>query len=370
MIFGIAAIQGFVLALIIYFNKRGINIANQVLGLLLLCFSLILVEESLELLDYHLSYIRITGASFLLDIILGPLSYLYALAITDKTKVSGNNIAHVILPLTLNLIYIPYHFLISWDNHLINSEDLSILFTAIIVIKIVYQLGYQIAAIRIVRDFIKSSDKRRIATPQYRAAIWLKNVLTSVIVLIPVVLLFENSQDVFIYDSDYITSLIMLIAIYSIGYAALSNPLIYARQMGEVIITGGTNGDAKKYKTSPLTATKKMALKAHLLSIMEVEKPYLNADLGFDDLAQKLNVPGHHLSQVLNEVLDQKFYDFINSYRIQEVIRKIGNNEHVTNNILTLGLASGFNSKPTLNRAFKKHTGSTPIDYIKNRETQ
>lgn len=370
MVLGIAAVQGFVLALIIYFNKRGIKIANQVLGLLLFCFSLILVEESLELLDYHLSYSRITGAGFFLDIILGPLSYLYALAITDKTKVSRNNIAHIVPPLILNLVYIPYHFLISWDNHLINNGNLSIPFGGIVVAKIVFQLIYQIAAIKTVKDFIRSSDKKQMASPQFRAAVWLRKVITAVIILIPVVLMFENLQEIFIYDSDYITSLIMLIAIYSIGYAALSNPIVFSRQTDEVVITDGTNRNDQKYRTSPLTATKKMELKAQLLSYMEAEKPYLNTDLGFDDLAQNLNVPGHHLSQVLNEVLDQKFYDFINSYRIQEVIRKIRNNEHVNNNILTLGLASGFNSKPTLNRAFKKHTGSTPIDYIRNIETR
>lgn len=100
-----------------------------------------------------------------------------------------------------------------------------------------------------------------------------------------------------------------------------------------------------------------------LMQFMNEEKPYLNPELSLPELAQKLQIPSHHLSRVINEKTGLNFFDFVNKYRIEEVKLKIVSPEF--NNLSILGIAfdSGFNSKSAFNRVFKKATGITPSDY-------
>ena len=58
------------------------------------------------------------------------------------------------------------------------------------------------------------------------------------------------------------------------------------------------------------------------------------------------------------------FNDFINHYRIEDVKNKLKNGDHQHTTLLGIALESGFNSKATFNRAFKKSTDMTPKDYI------
>jgi AraC-like DNA-binding protein len=52
---------------------------------------------------------------------------------------------------------------------------------------------------------------------------------------------------------------------------------------------------------------------------MDVQKPFLNSELGLAELAAALSMSTHHLSQLINEGLNQNFFDFVNSYRIEEI---------------------------------------------------
>ena len=72
------------------------------------------------------------------------------------------------------------------------------------------------------------------------------------------------------------------------------------------------------------------------------------------------------LSRVINVGYNLNFNDFINGYRIKEVLSKIDDQQHKKVTLLGIALDSGFNSKATFNRAFKKQMGITPIEYIKS----
>jgi putative ABC transport system permease protein len=71
----------------------------------------------------------------------------------------------------------------------------------------------------------------------------------------------------------------------------------------------------------------------------------------------------HELSRMINVVLKKSFNDFINEYRVAEVIRKMQNpaNDHIT--LLGIALESGFNSQSTFTRIFKQMTGKSPVEY-------
>lgn len=95
----------------------------------------------------------------------------------------------------------------------------------------------------------------------------------------------------------------------------------------------------------------------------KTERPYLEPDLTLPKLAKSLNVPHHHLSQVINEVYGQNFFDFINKHRVEEVKNKIVDPEYDKYSLLGIAFESGFNSKSAFNRVFKKFTKKTPSQF-------
>src|SRR5215217_7439159 len=118
--------------------------------------------------------------------------------------------------------------------------------------------------------------------------------------------------------------------------------------------------EVKKYQKSGLNTETAAMLYSRLLTYMETNKPYLEPDLAIYKVAESLEVPRHHLSQVINEKGQKSFFDFINSYRVEEVKKQLVNPDMANRNILGIALDCGFNSKATFNTAFKKFTGMTP----------
>jgi len=96
---------------------------------------------------------------------------------------------------------------------------------------------------------------------------------------------------------------------------------------------------------------------------MDRDRPWQKSEITLADLAGMLSTTPHRLSEVLNAQLDQTFYDFVNSYRVRDVQRRIKQGESRNLTLLSLALDAGFASKSTFNDVFKKQTGSTPSDY-------
>ena len=98
---------------------------------------------------------------------------------------------------------------------------------------------------------------------------------------------------------------------------------------------------------------------------MGAEKPYLSPSLTLNELAKKLSLPPHCISQVINRCLNQNFYIFVNSYRIEESKRMLLETAEKKRTVLEILYETGFNSKSTFNQVFKKQTGMTPTQYIR-----
>ena len=101
---------------------------------------------------------------------------------------------------------------------------------------------------------------------------------------------------------------------------------------------------------------------------MNTDKPYLNADLTIDSLAESIDCTRHHLSQVINEQLGKSFYDYINQYRVEEAKQLLADPSRDNHKIASIAFDAGFNSISTFNDVFKKLAGSTPSQFRKQRE--
>ncbi|MEF9479731.1 helix-turn-helix transcriptional regulator [Chryseobacterium sp. 1B4] len=94
---------------------------------------------------------------------------------------------------------------------------------------------------------------------------------------------------------------------------------------------------------------------------MNTEELYKNPNLKLSDVAFRMNISAHQLSQLLNDNLGKSFSTYINEYRINEACEKIENGSYLK--IEEIGYEVGFNSKSTFFSTFKKIKNTTPLLY-------
>jgi AraC-like DNA-binding protein len=155
-----------------------------------------------------------------------------------------------------------------------------------------------------------------------------------------------------------------MIFFFVVGYYGFKQTNIFTNlELREASSGKITTGN---YERSGLSPQQAKDYHARLLKLMEEKKPWLNGELTAGQLSELVGVSVNHLSQILNKEQHQNFFDFINSYRVSEVIRKMGDigNSHLT--LLAIALDSGFNSKTSFNTVFKKVTNQTPSSYYKS----
>ena len=172
--------------------------------------------------------------------------------------------------------------------------------------------------------------------------------------------------------------LIFLIGFWGIRYQGIFG----ASRTGSVSHTGGVTNlsdksdgvdnfntfeeetKAPEYRKSGLKAEEAPELHQQLLQLMQTEKPYLEPKLSLAQLAEILGVLPNHLSQIINQYEAKNFYDFVNSYRVEEFIALAKKDTDKNFNLLGLAFEAGFNSKSSFNQVFKKFKGKTPSEFL------
>jgi PAS domain S-box-containing protein len=121
----------------------------------------------------------------------------------------------------------------------------------------------------------------------------------------------------------------------------------------------------EKYQTSSLKDSDQTLLYIKLCTLLQQEKLYLNPDLSLKDLANRLRTNTRYLSQVINTLAGYNLQHFINSYRIEEVKKKIIGQELRDLTLYGIAQQCGFKNKSTFYKVFQEITGQTPKKYLK-----
>jgi ligand-binding sensor domain-containing protein/AraC-like DNA-binding protein len=100
-----------------------------------------------------------------------------------------------------------------------------------------------------------------------------------------------------------------------------------------------------------------------LTTYMETEKPYLDPSLKLSDIASALGCSGLKLSQTLNMYVHHNYYDFINSYRLEEFKQRLTDKAYSRYTLIALSEQCGF-KKSSFFSTFKKMMGITPAEYL------
>ena len=120
---------------------------------------------------------------------------------------------------------------------------------------------------------------------------------------------------------------------------------------------------APKYAKSGLDDQQLENYKRQLADLMDKHKAYLDPDLTLPRLAAMVDCSVNHLSQAVNSGFKMSFFDFLNSYRITEAKSILLRHDAVSQSILDVSFAVGFNSNSAFYAAFKKATGQTPAQF-------
>ncbi len=297
--------------------------------------------------------------------LIGPLYYFYVRAILGEAEVGGwRYLLHLLVPVVSVLFLWDFFFLdgvqkiqyIEWSiAHYDGSASLNVIF--FIAIHTGQTLLYLVMAYKaLVRyeQFNQRSSSVSIVRWHRKFSI----VFAAYWALDFTWLMILSLTNNLFYEADYIVMLSAAMLINVLAYFAL----YYNKEFTQYLLAV----QAEKYQRSSLSAEQSKAILRRLIHYMEEKKPYLDQQLKIQTLALQLATTTNILSQVLNQELNKNFFEFINEYRLGEAMKKLADPKYAHLSIMGIALDSGFNNKNTFNRLFKKHTGVTPSQFLRN----
>ena len=119
-----------------------------------------------------------------------------------------------------------------------------------------------------------------------------------------------------------------------------------------------------KYKSSHLSNEDKEQLLSRIQEVMENSDEIFSPEFSLERLAMLSNSKSKYVSQVINEYYEQNFNNFLNSFRIKEACKRMGDLDNYGNyTIEAISESVGFKSRSTFVTSFKRITGLTPSQY-------
>ena len=309
------------------------------------------------IISYSVNFFYI-GDTF--GFLFGPLLYLYTKSVNSKDfHFTKNDILHFV---PFFLVFILTLICFQFQSHETQLELLKtglfgktgdVIYSVIMNSSILVYLSFAFSTIRTKNQNLKGyySSLEKI---NYN---WLRLVVSAFFIMwiVDIVNWVLGSLEI----SSHILSELLTFTSLSINFVFANLLILKSLRLPEM----EEIQEIHKYEKSPLTVQTKNDILQRLEDLMIKEKMFLNSSITLGEIADKLSVVPRYLSQVINELKGQNFYDFVNSYRIEEAKKILSDPSHDDEKILAVLFESGFNSKSVFNTVFKKITGITPSEY-------
>lgn len=350
-------------------TKRDKRCADYVLSTFLAISALTLVLAYLEIYNrdhgYILPFFINLSPPFVL--LMGPALWLYVKCLTIPDFTISRR--HLVLLSPFLVVFVlflindyskPIALRIDMDSH--EGFKKGFLFPLVMVLIATSNIGYTIWGLLMISSYRKKM-KRFYSGSRHLELRWLRFLLILSLIAYSVIsALYTVGSAIYIMPFNTIqimgfsvaSTFIIIIGFFGLKQGDLfsSVPAAYREFESEPKITlAGVSKSDQEFV-------------ALLLQYMKEKKPYLNPELSLEALSNCLKVTTEYLSGILNGSLNMNFYDFINHYRIEEFKCLCKDPAKRKLTIIALAMDSGFNSKATFNRVFKKNTGLTPSEYF------
>lgn len=98
---------------------------------------------------------------------------------------------------------------------------------------------------------------------------------------------------------------------------------------------------------------------------MEDQQLYLTQNLNIEEFAKHVGIHYREVSSIINKHFNTNFFEFVNEYRVNKAKQMLLDKNFADMTILDILLESGFNSKSSFHRFFKRYTGMSAADFRK-----
>ena len=370
---------------IVLITKRNKTQADYILAIWLAIIGVHLLTFYLYFTHQHLDYPSIVVLGFSLPLAHGPFLYLYTRQQTSSSPFNKKLILNFLPVLLSILLFAEFHFL-SLDQKIEVFRQNGQTFKTQLLINVyaIYVSGivYIILSLSRLLKYRKSLVHQFSNTEKINLS-WLLYLIVWMVVIWIVIL--------FIHEERLIYGAVAFFVIW-LGYFGIRQVRVFSQNTPDFpkesllrtnkkyeesklnIIEKSLNIDfpslndnsgSSKYQRSTLSEQDASQIHERLMHLMTEQKPFKNPDLTLNELAGILEVHPNYLSQVINSKEKKSFYDLINEMRVEEFIKLISQPSNQQYTLLAISYDSGFNSKASFNRNFKKYTGLTPRDFVK-----
>ena len=368
IIMGITSGASFLLGFLLLNHPQKINrSANRWLGIFVITLGLamleiLLVEQKFHL--YHEKYFELIGISRFLS---APALYLAILNFTTIDKsVKIKYVYHFIPFIIIILFTIP--FLATGHNIKFSANVGKIIFFILRNILPVQAIVYWVLSYKKLREHLKNIATFSSATTPINLS-WLENFL---FLLVLIIVCWFNMLYFDIQIIKNYTPIFYLLCVFFLAYFSLQQKEVFSfnadeiKDLSQIIVAKNDDSIEKKKRLNDLQL---IALNEKLIALINTEKPFLENDLNLPHLAARIGASSNETSYLINKIYNQNFYTFINTYRVEEAKELLSSGTYQKLNILGIAYQSGFNSKTTFNTTFKKFTGQSPTDFVKQKSS-
>lgn len=372
--------QGIFLGFFFLTSERGRQLANRCQGFLMLALSAISAEIFLNYTNYTFRLLWTVDFAESFNFVLGPLFYFFVFS-RLQNRLPRYWVWHFLpfliwLANSVTWFYQPAAFkynayIHSWHPELayIHSEpylkeDFTDLRPFINQMTLLSCLVYAVLALLTLRNI-----GRQRMTPEVSARLASLRLLSWLFALVPFLIVLI--KPLFYRDlGDYLLATYIAVTIYTTSFLVMRGSSFSQDQpqptLPEIERVPPLNGEIeskKKYEKSSLSGEVEEAVLLRLTRLMEDKKPYLQSDLSLTKLAGQLDTSPHHLSQLLNDRLDQNFFDMLATYRVREAQQLLRAPALAHLKIDEIAERVGYNSTSAFHTAFKRLTQQTPAQY-------
>ncbi len=117
-----------------------------------------------------------------------------------------------------------------------------------------------------------------------------------------------------------------------------------------------------------LDSAEKAAKRKHILLLKKINdycQNHYTEQISLDDISSACNYSKYYFSHIFSAVTSMSFSDFLSAFRVEKAKEMFRYDTTVSK----VAYECGFNNLRSFNRAFKKHTNTTPSEYISTHQT-